>query len=97
MLLSRWLPAVLVLAPFALAVRMERDAAPEDAPGSVLAGLVRRIQAGDAAAESELVTRFSHGLLLMLRRLVRVSPRSFQATSSRSGRCSSRQRETASR
>jgi RNA polymerase sigma-70 factor (ECF subfamily) len=31
--------------------------------------LVERIQAGDRAAEGELVTRFSRGLLLMLRRL----------------------------
>ncbi|PYQ61686.1 MAG: sigma-70 family RNA polymerase sigma factor [Acidobacteria bacterium] len=70
MLPSRWLPAVLVLAPFVLAVRMEHDAAPEEAPGSDLADLVRRIQAGDPAAEGELVARFSRGLLLMLRRLV---------------------------
>jgi RNA polymerase sigma-70 factor (ECF subfamily) len=70
MLSSRWLPAVLVLAPFVLAVRMGRDAAPEEAPGSDLADLVHRIQAGDPAAESELVARFSRGLLLMLRRLV---------------------------
>lgn len=70
MLPSRWLPAVLVLASSILAVWMERDAAPEDAPGSDLADLVRRIQADDPVAESELVTRFSRGLLLMLRRLV---------------------------
>lgn len=38
----------------------------EDEP----ARLVARIQVGDRAAEAELVTRFSHGLLLMLRRLV---------------------------
>jgi len=44
----------------------ERDTAPE----SDVADLVRRIQAGDPAAEGELVARFSHGLLLMLRRLV---------------------------
>lgn len=31
--------------------------------------LVERIQAGERTAEAELVTRFSHGLLLMLRRL----------------------------
>jgi RNA polymerase sigma-70 factor (ECF subfamily) len=49
---------------------MERDAAPEETPGSNLADLVRRIQAGDPAAEGELVSRFSRGLLLMLRRLV---------------------------
>jgi RNA polymerase sigma-70 factor (ECF subfamily) len=71
MLPSRWLTAVLVLAPFVLTVRMERDAVPEEAPGQDLAGLVRRIQGGDPAAEGELVARFSRGLLLMLRRLVR--------------------------
>jgi RNA polymerase sigma-70 factor, ECF subfamily len=73
MLPSRWLLAVLALSPFVLAARMERDAsrgeAPEEPDGDV-ADLVRRIQAGDAAAESELVARFSRGLLLMLRRLV---------------------------
>jgi len=37
----------------------------EDEP----ARLVARIQAGDHAAEAELVKRFSHGLLVMLRRL----------------------------
>ncbi len=43
---------------------------PEDRePGDGLARLVERIQTGDRTAESELVTRFSHGLLLMLRRL----------------------------
>ncbi|HET9211295.1 MAG TPA: sigma-70 family RNA polymerase sigma factor [Thermoanaerobaculia bacterium] len=71
MLQSRWLHAVLALAPFLLAAWwMERDPVPEEAPGSDLADLVRRIQAGDPAAESELVVRFSRGLLLMLRRLV---------------------------
>jgi RNA polymerase sigma-70 factor, ECF subfamily len=71
MLPSRCLHAVLVLVPFVLAAWwMERDAAPEEAPGSDLSDLVRRIQAGDPDAESELVTRFSRGLLLMLRRLV---------------------------
>lgn len=70
MLQSRLLHAVLALAPFVLAVWMERDAVPEEAPGSDLADLVRRIQAGDPAAENELVARFSRGLLLMLRRLV---------------------------
>jgi RNA polymerase sigma-70 factor (ECF subfamily) len=34
----------------------------------VAAELVRRIQAGDAAAESEMVERYSRGLLFMLRR-----------------------------
>jgi RNA polymerase sigma-70 factor, ECF subfamily len=71
MLSYRWLPAVLALTPFVLAVRMERGAVPEEAPGQDPAGLVRRIQEGDPAAESELVARFSRGLLLMLRRLVR--------------------------
>ncbi len=70
MLLPRWLQAVLALAPLVLAVRMERDALPGEAPESDVASLVRRIQAGDPAAESELVARFSRGLLLMLRRLV---------------------------
>jgi RNA polymerase sigma-70 factor, ECF subfamily len=70
MLSPRWLSAVLVLAPFVLAVRMERDAVPGEAPEGDTANLVRRIQAGDPAAESELVARFSRGLLLMLRRLV---------------------------
>jgi RNA polymerase sigma-70 factor (ECF subfamily) len=71
MLSFRWLHAVLSLAPFVLAVRMERDGVPgEAAPGGDLADLVRRIQEGEAAAENELVARFSRGLLLMLRRLV---------------------------
>lgn len=70
MLLPRWLQAVLALAPLVLAVRMERDALPGEAPEGDVASLVRRIQAGDPAAESELVARFSRGLLLMLRRLV---------------------------
>jgi RNA polymerase sigma-70 factor (ECF subfamily) len=62
-----WLHALLALAPFLLAARMERE---DEAPGGDVADLVRRIQAGEAAAESELVARFSRGLLLMLRRLV---------------------------
>jgi RNA polymerase sigma-70 factor (ECF subfamily) len=49
---------------------MERDAMSGEAPEEDVAGLVRRIQAGEPAAESELVRRFSRGLLLMLRRLV---------------------------
>jgi RNA polymerase sigma-70 factor (ECF subfamily) len=72
MLLLRWFQAVLALSPFVLAVRMEREAARDEAPepsNSDLADLVRRIQAGEAEAESALVARFSHGLLLMLRRL----------------------------
>jgi RNA polymerase sigma-70 factor, ECF subfamily len=39
------------------------------AAGHDVARLVERIQAGDREAEAELVTRFSRGLLLMLRRL----------------------------
>jgi RNA polymerase sigma-70 factor, ECF subfamily len=71
MLSSDWLCVVLVLSPFVLVTRMGRDAsdAPDGEEGD-LAGLVRRIRAGDPAAESELVARFSRGLLLMLRRLV---------------------------
>jgi RNA polymerase sigma-70 factor, ECF subfamily len=68
MLSFHWLHALLALSPFALAVRMERDAA--ETPAGDVADLVRRIQAGDPAAENELVARFSRGLLLMLRRLV---------------------------
>jgi RNA polymerase sigma-70 factor (ECF subfamily) len=76
MLPSRWLQAFLILAPFVLAVRMERGAfsgetaeAPDGGLGD-LNELVRRIQQGEPAAEGELVSRFSRGLLLMLRRLV---------------------------
>lgn len=72
MLSSDWLQVVLILFPLVLTVRMERDAHDDaaQAPDSDLAALVSRIQAGDRAAESELVARFSRGLLLMLRRLV---------------------------
>jgi RNA polymerase sigma-70 factor, ECF subfamily len=73
MLSSHWLRLVLVLSPFVLAVRMGWDARQGDAaeaPQGGVAILVRRIQAGEPAAESELVARFSRGLLLMLRRLV---------------------------
>lgn len=73
MLSLNWLRVVLVVAPFVLAVRMEQDASQgeaAEAPEGDTAALVRRIQAGDPAAESELVARFSRGLLLMLRRLV---------------------------
>jgi RNA polymerase sigma-70 factor (ECF subfamily) len=69
MLSFQWLHLVLLLSPFVLAAWMEREAAQGDAAEDV-AHLVRRIQAGDLAAENELVARFSHGLLLMLRRLV---------------------------
>lgn len=44
---------------------------PEAALVGGLADLVRRIQSGDPSAEAELVARFSHGLLLMLRQLAR--------------------------
>ncbi len=44
---------------------------PEVALADGVADLVRRIQAGDSSAETELVARFSHGLLLMLRQLAR--------------------------
>jgi len=67
-MLSFWLHLLLALPPFVLAVRTERDAT--EAPEGDVADLVRRIQAGDPAAENELVARFSRGLLLMLRRLV---------------------------
>lgn len=70
MLSSLWIHLVLGLSPFALAARTGRDAADAaEAPDSDLAALVERIQEGDPAAESELVARFSRGLLLMLRRL----------------------------
>ncbi|HTG32351.1 MAG TPA: sigma-70 family RNA polymerase sigma factor [Thermoanaerobaculia bacterium] len=69
-MLPSWLHVVLVLSPFVLAARMEPEASRDEATGDDVADLARRIQAGDAAAESELVARFSRGLLLMLRRLV---------------------------
>jgi RNA polymerase sigma-70 factor (ECF subfamily) len=67
MLSFLWPQAVYVLAPLvlgALPAFGETGGAEDDS-----ARLVARIQAGDRAAESELVARFSHGLLLMLRRL----------------------------
>lgn len=71
MLSSHWLQVVVALSPFVLAARMGRDASgAAEMPDGDVAALVRRIQEGDSAAESELVDRFSHGLLLMLRRLV---------------------------
>jgi len=70
MLSPRWLQALLALIPFVLAIRMVREPAQKEGPEPDVADLVRRIQAGDPAAESALVARFSHGLLLMLRRLV---------------------------
>jgi RNA polymerase sigma-70 factor (ECF subfamily) len=70
MLSSHWVHVILGLPSLVLAVWTGRDA-PDvaGAPDRDLATLVERIQAGDAAAESELVARFSRGLLLMLRRL----------------------------
>lgn len=41
----------------------------ERTEAEVAADLVRRIQAGDAAAETELVERYSRGLLYVLRRM----------------------------
>lgn len=73
MLSFDWLPVILVLSPFVLAAWMGREASQGDAaeaPDGGVADLVRRIQAGDRTAESDLVARFSRGLLLMLRRLV---------------------------
>ena len=72
-MLSFWLHVLLALSPFVLAARTERDVSLGEAaegPDGDVADLVGRIQAGDPAAESELVARFSRGLLLMLRRLV---------------------------
>jgi RNA polymerase sigma-70 factor (ECF subfamily) len=44
------------------------DALPERTEAEAAADLVRRIRAGDAMAETELVERYSRGLLYMLRR-----------------------------
>lgn len=48
---------------------MSIDAGPEPAEAEVATDLVRRILAGDASAEGELVQRYSRGLLYLLRRL----------------------------
>jgi RNA polymerase sigma-70 factor (ECF subfamily) len=48
---------------------MSTDAAPMPDEAEVATDLVRRIAAGDAAAEGELVERYSRGLLYLLRRL----------------------------
>ncbi len=48
---------------------MSTDAAPELSEAEVAADLGRRIAAGDAAAEGQLVERYSRGLLYLLRRL----------------------------
>jgi len=50
---------------------LSREAAEPAGAAEALARLVARIRAGERAAEEELVERFSHGLLLMLRRLAR--------------------------
>ena len=44
------------------------EESPERTEAEAAADLVRRIHAGDAAAETELVERYSRGLLYMLRR-----------------------------
>src|SRR3954468_4953920 len=48
---------------------MSMDAAPEPDEAEIASDLVRRIEAGDATAEGELVQRYSRGLLYLLRRL----------------------------
>jgi RNA polymerase sigma-70 factor (ECF subfamily) len=48
---------------------MTTDAAPMPDEAEVATNLVRRIAAGDASAEGELVQRYSRGLLYLLRRL----------------------------
>ena len=48
---------------------MRADAAPEPAEPEIATDLVRRIAAGDTAAEAALVERYSRGLLYLLRRL----------------------------
>ena len=42
---------------------------PDDDEAQVASGLVRRIASGDAAAEGELVERYSRGVLYLLRRM----------------------------
>jgi RNA polymerase sigma-70 factor (ECF subfamily) len=48
---------------------MSTDAGREAEEGEIAAGLVRRIAAGDAAAEAQLVARYSRGIVYLLRRL----------------------------
>jgi RNA polymerase sigma-70 factor (ECF subfamily) len=67
MLSFLWFQAVSVLGPFVLGALHALNSA-EDADDEP-ARLVARIQAGDRAAEAEMVARFSPGLVLMLRRL----------------------------
>ena len=48
---------------------MSTDAGPGPHEAEIATGLVRRIAAGDTAAEAKLVERYSRGLLYLLRRL----------------------------
>jgi len=48
---------------------MSTEAEPEPAEADIAADLARRIAAGDASAEEELVRRYSRGLVYLLRRL----------------------------
>lgn len=48
---------------------MSTEAEPESAEAEIAADLARRIAAGDASAEEELVRRYSRGLVYLLRRL----------------------------
>ncbi len=48
---------------------MSTEAAPEPAEAEIATDLARRIAAGEASAEEELVQRYSRGLLYLLRRL----------------------------
>lgn len=48
---------------------MSSDLAPAPGEAEVASDLVRRIAAGDASAEEELVLRYSRGLLYLLRRV----------------------------
>jgi RNA polymerase sigma-70 factor (ECF subfamily) len=50
---------------------MSTDAATAPGEAEIACDLVRRIAAGDATAERELVQRYSRGLLYLLQRLVR--------------------------
>jgi RNA polymerase sigma-70 factor (ECF subfamily) len=48
---------------------MSTEPEPDSAEAEIAANLVRRIAAGEASAEAELVQRYSRGLLYLLRRL----------------------------
>lgn len=48
---------------------MSTEAGPDPLEAKIATDLVRRIAAGDASAEGELVQRYSRGLLYLLRRL----------------------------